>query len=172
MNTYSKPATMGVRRGAALILGALLASATIGCGRTSPPDGGLPAETGFVLPVPARGYISGRPASRWEESHISGNGAMGALVMGLPLDESIVLTHEKLFLPWEKPIPPVNTAARLLEIREFSPRDDSSKRRITSSIWRRPKVTAPSAGPIRSSRRSTSASGWKPGGPSGATAGQ
>ncbi len=109
----------GIRRGTTLALGALIAAAAIGCGRTSPPDRGAPAANGFVLPVPVRGYISGRPASRWEEGHVSGNGKMGALVMGLPLDESIVLTHEKLFLPWEKPIPPVNTAARLREIREL-----------------------------------------------------
>lgn len=70
-----------------------------------------------VLPVPVRGYISGRPATRWEEGHISGNGTMGAFVIGLPLDEMIILTHEKLFLAWEKPIPPVNTTSHLKEIR-------------------------------------------------------
>ncbi|MHB8095588.1 MAG: glycosyl hydrolase family 95 catalytic domain-containing protein [Candidatus Aminicenantales bacterium] len=119
MSGHSKRTTKGIRRGAALALGALIATAAIGCGRTSPPDRGEPGADGFVLPVPVRGYISGRPASRWEEGHISGNGTMGALIMGLPLDETIVLTHEKLFLPWEKPTPPVNTAARLREIREL-----------------------------------------------------
>jgi len=80
---------------------------------------GLNAVRDSVLPVPARGYISGRPATNWEEGHISGNGRMGALVMGQPLNETIIFSHEKLFLPWEKPVPPVDTASHLQEIRRM-----------------------------------------------------
>ena len=43
--------------------------------------------------LPERGFHSDRPAKIWEESLVSGNGIMGAMVMGDPYQESIVLTY-------------------------------------------------------------------------------
>jgi len=43
--------------------------------------------------------VSSRPAERWEDALISGNGATGVMVMGRPLDETIVVNHEKLWVP-------------------------------------------------------------------------
>ena len=41
---------------------------------------------------------SSRPAERWEDALLSGNGATGVMVLGRPLDETIVVNHEKLWV--------------------------------------------------------------------------
>lgn len=51
------------------------------------------------LGVPARGAAVTKPAPRWEEAFLSGNGRMGAMVFGRPYDETIVVNHCRLFLP-------------------------------------------------------------------------
>lgn len=43
--------------------------------------------------------ISAKPARRWEDALISGNGATGIMVIGEPTDETIVVNHEKLWVP-------------------------------------------------------------------------
>ena len=42
--------------------------------------------------------VSGAPAERWEDALIGGNGATGIMVLGDPLDETIVVNHEKLWV--------------------------------------------------------------------------
>ncbi|MGE5359796.1 MAG: glycosyl hydrolase family 95 catalytic domain-containing protein [Bacteroidales bacterium] len=69
--------------------------------------------------VPAHGFISLRPAARWEDSLLAGNGTVGALVFGRPLDERVIVSHERLFLPWHAPLPPLNTAPDLPTIRSM-----------------------------------------------------
>lgn len=51
------------------------------------------------LKAPERGFISSQSANTWEEGLISGNGTIGANVFSRPLDETIIFTHERLFLP-------------------------------------------------------------------------
>lgn len=68
--------------------------------------------------IPAHGFISSRPARRWEEGLISGNGKMGAVVLGRPVDEKILLTQEKVFLPVNAQIPPIEMAKLLPQIRQ------------------------------------------------------
>ncbi len=76
----------------------------------------VPAEP----PVPERGFISAEPATTWERGLICGNGTIGANALSRPLDETVVFTHERLFLPARDPImPPSATAARLFEIRRL-----------------------------------------------------
>ena len=72
-----------------------------------------------VLPLvsPERGFLSHRAAATWEEALLVGNGRMGAMAMSAPLEETLILCHERLFLPWHEPLPPVDTAAHLDEIR-------------------------------------------------------
>ena len=41
--------------------------------------------------TPKRGFYSDRPAKIWEESLVSGNGIMGAMVIGDPYQESFAL---------------------------------------------------------------------------------
>jgi hypothetical protein len=74
----------------------------------------LPAFT-----APERGFISSTPAETWEQGLISGNGTIGANVMSRPLQETIIFTHERLFLPQGPPHMPPDNAARLFEIRNL-----------------------------------------------------
>lgn len=70
-------------------------------------------------PPPERGFVSRAPAAAWEQALVSGNGTMGAMVFGQPLDETIVLNHARLYLPLHPPLPPPDTASRLPEIRQL-----------------------------------------------------
>lgn len=65
-------------------------------------------EINDVGNVPERGFHSNRPANIWEESLVTGNGVMGAMVMGDPYRESIVLNHALLYLPIHSPRKPVS----------------------------------------------------------------
>jgi alpha-L-fucosidase 2 len=53
----------------------------------------------LLIPFPEHGFVSRLAASKWEESMLTGNGTIGALVGGNPLNERIILCHEKLFMP-------------------------------------------------------------------------
>ena len=72
-----------------------------------------------ALAPPERGFISSSPAETWEHGLISGNGTIGANVMSRPLQETVVFTHERLFLPQGPPHMPPDNAARLFEIRNL-----------------------------------------------------
>ena len=48
---------------------------------------------------PMHGSLSRTPAHRWEDGFVTGNGRMGALIFGVPGDETLVATHCRLFLP-------------------------------------------------------------------------
>jgi hypothetical protein len=49
--------------------------------------------------VIATRVISRAPALRWEDALVSGNGSTGIMVLGRPLDELMVVNHEKLWVP-------------------------------------------------------------------------
>ncbi len=68
---------------------------------------------------PARGFTSWLPGRSWEEALLSGNGTIGAMVMGRPHDETIILNHALLYLPASYPVKPINQASRLEEIRKL-----------------------------------------------------
>ncbi len=72
-----------------------------------------------TLPVPERGFVSSQPATSWEEGLICGNGTIGANALSRPLDERIIFTHERLFLPKGPPWTPPDNAVRLFEIRRL-----------------------------------------------------
>ena len=65
------------------------------------------------------GFVSSQAATNWEYALTSGNGKFGALVFGQPLDETIVVNHARLFMPLCEPLPPVDTASHLKEIRKM-----------------------------------------------------
>ncbi|MBS2212664.1 glycoside hydrolase N-terminal domain-containing protein [Carboxylicivirga mesophila] len=44
------------------------------------------------------GAITSQPAQRWEEAMLTGNGNMGAMMYGNPVNETIVINHCQLFL--------------------------------------------------------------------------
>jgi len=68
---------------------------------------------------PIQGFTSWLPARSWEEALLSGNGTIGAMVIGRPHDETIILNHALLYLPASLPIKPINQASRLDEIRQL-----------------------------------------------------
>jgi hypothetical protein len=49
--------------------------------------------------APRHGAISTQPAAKWEWGFVSGNGRMGALFWGGPGDETLTISHARLFLP-------------------------------------------------------------------------
>ncbi len=67
--------------------------------------------------MPDRGFYSSRPAQKWEESLVSGNGVMGAMVAGHPFKETIVLNQAELYLPLYKTLKPVSQGNYLDTIR-------------------------------------------------------
>lgn len=69
-------------------------------------------------PCPTRGTWSEKPATRWEDALVSGNGRMGVMVFGDPSRETIVANHCRLFLPLgSREIVP-DLGAHLPELRE------------------------------------------------------
>ncbi len=68
---------------------------------------------------PERGFISSEPGRTWEEGLLSGNGTVGASVLGRPLDEIIVFSHKRMFVPERDPLLPPATATRLFEVRRL-----------------------------------------------------
>jgi alpha-L-fucosidase 2 len=68
---------------------------------------------------PERGFTSSEPGETWEQGLLSGNGTIGANVFSQPLDETIIFTHERLFLPMGPPLMPPDQSARLFEIRRL-----------------------------------------------------
>ena len=72
-----------------------------------------------TLPVPQRGFVSSRPAKVWEEGLLSGNGTIGINVLSRPLNDRIIFTHERLFMPMGAPVMPPDQSARLFEIRKL-----------------------------------------------------
>ncbi len=71
------------------------------------------------LPVPDRGFVSSEPATTWEEGLITGNGTIGTNILSKPLDERIIFTHERLFMPMGKPHVPPDQSAHLPELRKL-----------------------------------------------------
>jgi len=63
--------------------------------------------------------ISNKPADTWEKAMVTGNGIQGAMVMGRPDDETIVLNHAGMFLPLYPPFPTVSQAKILPELRKL-----------------------------------------------------
>lgn len=51
---------------------------------------------------PDRGFTSWQPAENWEQALLTGNGTMGAMVIGQPVDETVILSHAALYLPQKR----------------------------------------------------------------------
>jgi hypothetical protein len=71
------------------------------------------------LDIPKKGFISAHKAERWEESLVTGNGTTGALIRGIPGDDIIVLSHERLFLPLYPPTKTPDIKKYLPEIKKL-----------------------------------------------------
>ncbi|MBP7569745.1 MAG: glycoside hydrolase N-terminal domain-containing protein [Acidobacteria bacterium] len=77
------------------------------------------AAQGEDLRVPERGFVSSEPADSWEHGLLSGNGSIGASVLGRPLDETVVFSHKRMFVPERPPLLPPPSGERLFEIRRL-----------------------------------------------------
>jgi alpha-L-fucosidase 2 len=84
---------------------------------SAPPGAAAPA--GRTLPMPERGFVSSEPGATWEQGLLSGNGTIGASVLGRPLEEIVVLSHKHMFVPERDPLLPPATATRLFEVRRL-----------------------------------------------------
>ncbi|WOO40607.1 glycosyl hydrolase family 95 catalytic domain-containing protein [Rubellicoccus peritrichatus] len=75
-------------------------------------------ERKAVMNIP--GMCSIRPANRWDEAIVTGNGTLGASVFGQPYKDKVVFNHERLFRPLldERPLPPEISEA-LPEVRRM-----------------------------------------------------
>jgi alpha-L-fucosidase 2 len=70
--------------------------------------------------LPDRGFCSIRPAWRWQDALIVGNGTMNGLVFGDPLHETIMLRHERMLIPqWRSPPAPPRIAHVLPEVKRL-----------------------------------------------------
>ena len=78
---------------------------------------GAQSVGGQGFSVPERGFVSWKPAPQWEDALLSGNGEVGTLVFGEPHDETIIINHALNHMPVRVPLPPINQASRLEEIR-------------------------------------------------------
>jgi alpha-L-fucosidase 2 len=71
------------------------------------------------LPVPARGFVSVKPAKNWEEGLITANGTLAINALSRPLNERIIFNHERLFMPMGKPHVPPDQSKHLPELRKL-----------------------------------------------------
>lgn len=67
--------------------------------------------------MPRGGLVSNTVTRNWEEALVTGNGRQGALVYGDPSAVLVTLSHERLFLPVDAPLPAPDTATVLPELR-------------------------------------------------------
>ena len=73
---------------------------------------------------PERGFISSTSAETWEEGLIIGNGTIGGNILSRPLEETIIFSHERLFMPKiGTPVAPADFSHRLFEIRNLIERE-------------------------------------------------
>jgi alpha-L-fucosidase 2 len=68
---------------------------------------------------PDRGFTSWQPAENWEQALLSGNGEMGAMVIGQPFDETVILSHSALYLPQKRSGKTFGHSAQLAQIRKL-----------------------------------------------------
>ena len=103
----------------ALIAAALLALAARDLAALPAGPAPSPGQAPRALVSPERGFISSEPGKTWEQGLLSGNGTVGASVLGRPLDEIIVFSHKRMFVPERDPLLPPATATRLFEVRRL-----------------------------------------------------
>lgn len=69
--------------------------------------------------APDRGFFTHTLAADWTDGLLLGNGTMGAIVMGRPHKECIMVSHEELFLPLFEQLPVLEMSGMLPELRKL-----------------------------------------------------
>lgn len=72
-----------------------------------------------IFVQPERGFTSIQPAENWQHGLLTGNGTTGALIRGEPYVETITLSHESLYLPFEKTDGYMEMASHIREIQDL-----------------------------------------------------
>jgi alpha-L-fucosidase 2 len=108
-----------IRRLALLMSIALGASGSVERAQVIERPGDTSGQPRRTLAVPARGFISSAPAETWEQGLLSGNGSIGASVLSRPIEEIVVFSHKRMFVPERAPILPPPLATRLFEVRRL-----------------------------------------------------
>ncbi len=78
-----------------------------------------PDKNNDIFAHPERGFISSQPAENWQHGLLTGNGIAGAIIRGNPYNETITLSHESLYLPYEKNEEYVEMSSHMQEIRNL-----------------------------------------------------
>ena len=86
------------------------------CNKREEESGG---STDWLLQPPTHGFVTSKSATKWEESLLTGNGTIGALVIGDAIQERVIFSHEKLFMPRYAPYPAPDLGSRLSKTREL-----------------------------------------------------
>lgn len=71
------------------------------------------------FPKPDKGVVNWQPAPDWNDASLIGNGDMGAMVLGNPYNETIIVNQHNIWLPTTYPHKPIDQVSRLAEIREL-----------------------------------------------------
>ncbi|HLP18412.1 MAG TPA: glycoside hydrolase N-terminal domain-containing protein [Bacteroidota bacterium] len=69
--------------------------------------------------VPQRGFCSITPGGTVNQALTSGNGAMNIELMGEPYAERILFNHERLLMPWKKPLEAPDVAKIFPQVRQL-----------------------------------------------------
>jgi alpha-L-fucosidase 2 len=69
--------------------------------------------------IPKKGYMSEKYAANWTQALLTGNGIMGAMEMGRPFNDTIIINHALLYRPQTAPKTPVSQGKHLDEIRKI-----------------------------------------------------
>lgn len=107
----------------------------------------------YLISPPEKGFVTTEKATKWEESLLTGNGTLGAMVIGEVNQERIILSHEKLFMPQYPPYLAPDLGSRLSEIRDLIQQGEPGKAAalmseagkevgIDDMIWTNPLVPA------------------------------
>ncbi len=78
-----------------------------------------PEKGDTIFVHPERGFVSSAPAENWQHGLLTGNGTTGAIIRGEPYNETITLSHEGLYLPFEKTEGYMEMASYMQEIQEL-----------------------------------------------------
>jgi alpha-L-fucosidase 2 len=77
--------------------------------------------------IPRKGFKSECLAADWTQALLTGNGVMGAMEMGRPFNDTIIINHALLYRPQTTPKTPVSQGAHLDEIRRIMLTGDYQK---------------------------------------------
>lgn len=103
--------------------------------------------------IPTKGVVNWKPAPNFDDASLIGNGDMGAMILGDPHDETIIVNQRNIWLPTTYPHKPIDQVSKLSEIRRLIdehngtrageiPVEISQKEGYEGQIWNDPYIPA------------------------------